>query len=106
LPPVPLGERRVARFEPEEEDPMVNWEPITYDDLIILTEWMAVQGYSAAHLAEAVREPARYNEELRTAVRSNADLAAKQRALGTATQQQVAAEFMADGAVNHGLPAA
>jgi hypothetical protein len=85
---------------------MVNWEPITYDDLVILTEWMAVQGFSAAHLAEAVREPARYNEELRTAVRSNAELAAKQRALRTATEQPAAAEFMADQAVNHGLPAA
>jgi hypothetical protein len=106
VPPVPLWERRVARYGPEEEDPMVNWEPITYDDLIILTEWMVVQGYSAAHLAEAVREPARYNEELRTAVRSNAELAARQRALSTTSQQQEAAEFMADGAVNHGLPAA
>jgi len=96
----------VARCEPEEEDPMVNWEPITYDDLIILTEWMVLHGYTAAHLAEAVREPARYNEELRTAVRSNAEMAAKQRALSTAMQQQAAAEFMADGAVDHGLPAA
>ena len=85
---------------------MVNWEPITYDDLIILTEWMAIQGYSAAHLAEAVREPARYTEELRTAVRRNADLAARQRAPGAAAEQQAAAEFMADRAVNHGLPAA
>ena len=85
---------------------MVNWEPITYDDLIILTEWMEVQGYNAAHLAEAVREPARYSEELRTAVRSNAELAAKQRAAGSTPQQQADAEFMADRAVNHGLPAA
>ena len=85
---------------------MVNWEPITYDDLIILTEWMVVQGYSAAHLAEAVREPARYTEELRAAVRSNAELAAKQRAVVSTTQQQAPAEFMADQAVNHGLPAA
>ena len=26
---------------------MAYWEPITYKDLIILTEWMAQQGYSA-----------------------------------------------------------
>ena len=58
---------------------MVNWEPITYKDLVILTEWMAQQGYSAARLAEAVREPARYSEELRAAVRRNSGVVARQK---------------------------
>jgi hypothetical protein len=74
---------------------MAYWEPITHKDLIILTEWMAQQGYSAARLAEAVREPAKYTEELRTLVRRNADMAATQQAHDKATQQQAAAEFMA-----------
>jgi hypothetical protein len=85
---------------------MVYWEPITYSDLIILTEWMAQQGYSAAQLAEAVAEPARYTEELRAAVRRNADAAAKQHAVGEATQQQAALELMAARAASHGAPAA
>ena len=42
---------------------MVDWEPVTYKDLIILTDWMAEQGYSAARLAAAVRKPARVPEE-------------------------------------------
>lgn len=29
---------------------MSYWEPITYRDLILLTEWMAQQGYSATSL--------------------------------------------------------
>jgi hypothetical protein len=85
---------------------MVDWEPITYKDLIILTEWMAQQGYSAARLAEAVREPAKYTEELRTVVRRNADMAASQQAQDKATQKQAAAEFMAARAAKHGVPAA
>jgi hypothetical protein len=85
---------------------MVDWEPITYKDLIILTEWMAQQGYSAARLAEAVREPAKYTEELRTVVRRNADIAASQQALDKATQRQAAAQFMAARAAKHGVPAA
>jgi hypothetical protein len=85
---------------------MVDWEPITYKDLIILTEWMAQQGYSAARLAEAVREPAKYTEELRTLVRRNADIAARQQIHDRAIQRQAAAEFMADRAAKHGVPAA
>jgi hypothetical protein len=85
---------------------MVYWEPITYNDLIILTEWMAQQGYSAAQLAEAVSEPARYTEELRTAVRRNAENAAKQHAVGEATQQEAAAELMAARAAQDDAPAA
>ena len=85
---------------------MVAWEPITYKDLIILTEWMAQQGYSAARLAEAVREPAKYTEELRTVVRRNADIAAGQQALDKATQKQAAAQFMATRAAKHDVPAA
>ena len=85
---------------------MVYWEPITHKDLIILTEWMAQQGYSAALLAEAVREPAKYTEELRAVVRRNADIAAKQQAQDKATQQQAAAEFMTARAGRHGVPAA
>lgn len=85
---------------------MIHWEPITYKDLIILTEWMAQQGYSAARLAEAVREPAMYTEELRTLVRHNADIAASQQAQDKATQKQAAAEFMAARAARHGVSAA
>jgi hypothetical protein len=85
---------------------MVDWEPITYKDLIILTEWMAQQGYSAARLAEAVREPAKYTEELRTVVRRNADMAASQQAQDKATQKQAAAQFMAARAAKHGVSAA
>jgi len=85
---------------------MVNWEPITYKDLIILTEWMAQQGYSAARLAEAVREPAKYTEELRTVVRHNAEIAAIQLEQDKAIQKQAAAEFMAARAAKHDVPAA
>jgi hypothetical protein len=85
---------------------MVDWEPITYKDLIILTEWMAQHGYTAARLAEAVREPAKYTEELRTVVRRNADMAARQQRLDKAIQQQAAVEFMAARTAKHGLPAA
>jgi hypothetical protein len=85
---------------------MVDWEPITYKDLIILTEWMAQQGYSAARLAEAVREPAKYTEELRTVVRRNAGIAASQQALDKATQKQAAAQFMTARAAKHDVPAA
>jgi len=74
---------------------MVNWEPITHKDLIILTRWMAQQGYSAARLAEAVREPAKYRDELRALVRHNSDLASLQREKDKAIQMQAAAEFMA-----------
>ena len=84
---------------------MVYWEPVTYKDLIILTDWMAEQGYSAARLAEAVREPAKYTEELRAAVRSNADLAAIHEAQDKATQRQAAAEFLTARAARHGVPA-
>ena len=80
---------------------MVNWEPITYKDLIILTEWMAQQGYSAARLAEAVREPAKYTEELRAVVRHNSDIAARQKEQDKAIQKQAAAEFMAARAAKH-----
>ena len=85
---------------------MVNWEPITYKDLIILTEWMAQQGYSAARLAEAVREPAKYTEELRTVVRHNAEIAAIHLEQDKAIQKQAAAEFMAARAAKHDVPAA
>jgi hypothetical protein len=85
---------------------MVYWEPITYDDLIILTEWMAHQGYSAAELADAVRDPASYTEELRTAVRSNAQLAASKHAVGKTTEQQAADDFIAARTADHGMPAA
>jgi hypothetical protein len=85
---------------------MVNWEPITYKDLIILTEWMAQQGYSAARLAEAVREPAKYTEELRTVVRHNAEAAAIQLEQDKAIQKQAAAEFMAARAAKYDVPAA
>ena len=85
---------------------MVNWEPITYKDLIILTEWMAQQGYSAARLAEAVREPAKYTEELRTVVRHNAEIAAIQLEQDKAIQKQAAADFMAARAAKHDVPAA
>jgi hypothetical protein len=85
---------------------MVNWEPITYKDLIILTEWMAQQGYTAARLAEAVREPAKYTEELRTVVRHNAEIAAIQLEQDKAIQMQAAAEFMAARAAKHDVPAA
>jgi len=85
---------------------MVNWEPITYKDLIILTEWMAQQGYSAARLAEAVREPAKYTEELRTVVRHAAEIAAIQLEQDKAIQKQAAAEFMAARAAKHDVPAA
>ena len=85
---------------------MAYWEPITYKDLIILTEWMAQQGYSAARLAEAVREPAKYAEELRAVVRRDAEKATGQEAQDKATQRQAAAEFMAARAAKHGVPAA
>ena len=85
---------------------MAYWEPITYKDLIILTEWMAQQGYSAARLAEAVREPAKYTEELRAVVRRDAEKATGQQAQDKATQRQAAAEFMAARAAKHGVPAA
>lgn len=85
---------------------MVYWEPITYKDLIILTEWMAEQGYSAARLAEAVREPAKYAEELRIVVRRDADLAAQQQAEDLAAQQRAAEEFLAARAAKHKAPAA
>jgi len=85
---------------------MGSWEPITYQDLIILTEWMAQQGYSAARLAEAVRDPARYTEELRHLVRRNAEQAAAQKARDRAVQKQAAAEFMAARAARHARPAA
>ena len=80
---------------------MVDWEPITYKDLIILTEWMAQQGYSAARLAEAVREPGKYTEELRAVVRHNSDIAARQKEQDKAIQKQAAAEFMAARAAKH-----
>jgi hypothetical protein len=83
------------------EHPMVDWEPITYKDLIILTEWMAQQGYSAARLAEAVREPAKYAEELRAVVRHNSDMAARQKERDKIIQKQAAAEFMAARAARH-----
>ena len=85
---------------------MGSWEPITYQDLIILTEWMAQQGYSAARLAEAVRDPASYSEELRRLVRRNADQAAVRKAQDRAAQKQAAAEFMAARAARHARPAA
>jgi hypothetical protein len=85
---------------------MGNWEPITYKDLIILTEWMAQQGYSAARLAEAVRDPAKYTEELRNLVRRDADRAAVQKAQDRAAQKQAAAQFMAARAAKHARPAA
>jgi predicted component of type VI protein secretion system len=96
----------MARHEPQNGAPDGRREPITYKDLIILTEWMAQQGYSAARLAEAVREPAKYTEELRTVVRHNVDMAASQQAQDKATQKQAAAEFMAARAAKHGVPAA
>jgi len=80
---------------------MFDWEPITYKDLIILTEWMAQQGYSATQLAEAVREPARYSEELRAVVRHNSDIAARRKAQDKAIQKQAAAEFMAARSAKH-----
>ena len=80
---------------------MVNWEPITYKDLVILTEWMAQQGYSAARLAEAVREPAKYTEELRAVVRHNSDMAARQKEQDDVIRKRAAAEFMAARAANH-----
>jgi hypothetical protein len=83
------------------EHSMVDWEPITYKDLIILTEWMAQQGYSAARLAEAVREPAKYTEELRAIVRHNSGIAARQKEQDKAIQKQAAAEFMAARAAKH-----
>jgi transposase-like protein len=82
---------------------MVDWEPITYKDLIILTEWMAQQGYSAARLAEAVREPAKYTEELRAVVRHNSDIAARQKERDRAIQKQAAAEFMAARSARNGV---
>jgi len=82
---------------------MVDWEPITYKDLIILTEWMAQQGYSAARLAEAVREPAKYTEELRAVVRRNSDIAARQKEQDDVTRKQAAAEFLAARAAKQGL---
>jgi hypothetical protein len=85
------------------EHPMVDWEPITYKDLIILTEWMAQQGYSAARLAEAVREPAKYTEELRAIVRHNSDRAVRQKEQDEAIQRQAAAEFMAARAAKHAV---
>jgi hypothetical protein len=88
------------------EHPMVYWEPITHKDLILLTEWMAQQGCSAAQLAEAVREPAKYTEELRTVVRRNAEMAARQQAHDKTIQQQAATEFMAARAARHGAAAA
>jgi hypothetical protein len=83
------------------EYPMSYWEPITYKDLILLTEWMAQHGYSAAQLAEAVSEPANYAEELRALVRRNAEKAAAQQAHDKAIQQAAAAEFMATRAAKH-----
>jgi len=83
---------------------MVYWEPITHKDLIVLTEWMAQQGYSAAQLAEAVREPSRYTEELRAVVRRNAEMDARQQTQDKATQQQAAVEFMAARAAKHAVP--
>ena len=80
---------------------MAYWEPVTHDDLIILTEWMAQAGYSAAQLAEAVREPARYDEELRTLVRRNATIAGTMLDGEKDHQQQVAAEFLAARAAKH-----
>ena len=67
---------------------------------------MAQQGYSAARLAEAVREPAKYTEELRTVVRHNAEIAAIQLEQDKAIQKQAAAEFMAARAAKHDVPAA
>jgi hypothetical protein len=84
---------------------MVYWEPITHKDLILLTEWMAQQGYSAAQLAEAVREPVRYAEELRAVVRREAESAARRQAKDKAAQQQAAAEFMAARIARHSVPA-
>jgi hypothetical protein len=83
------------------EHPMSYWEPITYRDLILLTEWMAQQGYSATQLAAAVSEPANYAEELRALVRGNAEKAAAQQAHDKAIQQQAAAQFMAVRAAKH-----
>jgi hypothetical protein len=83
------------------EHAMSYWEPITYKDLIILTEWMAQEGYSAAQLAEAVREPANYAEELRALVRRYAEVAATQQAQDKKIQQQAAAEFMAARTAKH-----
>jgi len=80
---------------------MVNWEPITYKDLVILTEWMAQQGYSAARLAEAVREPAKYSEELRAVVRHNSDMAVRQKEQDDVIRKRAAAEFMAARAAKH-----
>jgi len=80
---------------------MVNWEPITYKDLVILTEWMAQQGYSAARLAEAVREPAKYSEELRAVVRHNSDMAVRQKEQDDVIRKRAAAEFMAAKAAKH-----
>ena len=80
---------------------MVNWEPITYKDLVILTEWMAQQGYSAARIAEAVREPAKYSEELRAVVRHNSDMAVRQKEQDDVIRKRAAAEFMAAKAAKH-----
>ena len=93
----------VKRMNATTEHPMVDWEPITYKDLIIVTEWMAQQGYSAARLAEAVREPAKYTEELRAVVRHNSDIAARQKEQDKAIQKQAAAEFMAARAAKHAV---
>lgn len=42
-------------------------EPTTHDDLVVLTAWMAQQGYAAHTVAEAVEKPHKWVPELRVA---------------------------------------
>ena len=55
-------------------------EPTNHDDLILLTEWMAGPGeFEAGDLAEAVRKPWKYADELAAAREWRDELAVAER---------------------------
>jgi hypothetical protein len=44
----------------------INTDP-DYDDLVVLTRWMATHDFTAAQVAYAVEKPLKHREELRRA---------------------------------------
>jgi hypothetical protein len=46
------------------------FEPLTYDDLVLLTGHLLAEGYDAEQIVDAVRCPARYADQLMTALRA------------------------------------
>ena len=53
-------------------------ESFTFENLRILTRWMADNDYSGADIADAVEKPWKYDDELRSARRALATAAGDQ----------------------------